>query len=452
MKKIICLFLFFSQIIVKAQLLVYTVAGSDTATSVGDGRPATNAGLGTTEGIWLDGSCNLYISDLGDRRIRKVTSTTGIITTIAGGLGNGYSGDGGPATNAKIDMYGLWVDALGDVYFADPNSGRIRIVNVTTGIINTFAGGGSSLGDGGQAKNALLNNPANVYGDKLGNIYIAESTRRRKVNAITGIISTIAGNGITGYSGDGGPATNAKLSSPVGMIFDAKNNLYIAERGNAVIRKIDSTTGIITTVVGTTPGYSGDNGPATAAQISNLNSIAIDFYNDIIIGDLQNNVLRKVDAITGIITTIAGVGPTIIGSSAEGAAATAADIHPEFIYLDLSGNIYFSQYLNPLRKITHYYPGLPNGSNYCGETGIHDIEPSGNTEMKIFPNPTTNKITIKSYNAIEQVLITNTIGQIILQQSYNTVEKSKEVDVGSLSNGIYFVKVNGVYAGKFAKK
>ena len=316
-------------------------------------------------------------------------------------------------------------------------------MDAVTGIITTFAGGGSLLADGIPATSIQLNLPQNVYGDGKGNIYIAERGRIRKVNT-SGIISTIAGTGVIGLSGDGGPATSAQIGGgTAGMLFDASGNLIIADRGNCRIRKINKTTGIITTIAGTTDGYSGDNGPATNAQLSGPISFVIDNYGNLVIGDNGNNYLRKVDAITGIITTIAGVGTSITGNTSNGAPATSAEIHPEFLYLDLQGNIYFSNYGGDIRKITNYNPGLGNSGSNCGPPNeTHNIISKNIQAIELYPNPATNELHIKmlqgAYNTFN---ITNSIGQVMIQQHILSTETS--VPVNALPVGMYYILFKG---------
>jgi len=419
-------------------MLVYTVAGNTHPISLGDGGPATAAEISGTEGIWMDGSCNLYISE--NCRIRKVTATTGIITTIAGNGTPGYSGDGELATNGEIKPYGLFSDATGNVYIADADNNRIRRVDAITGVINTYAGGGGvTLGDNGPATNAQLNEPENVYGDDAGNIYIGEGYGRlRKVNT-AGVITTIAGTGTRGYSGDGGPATDAQIINPSGMLFDMDDNFYFADRANSIIRKINSE-GIITTIAGIPDsfGYSGDGGPATAAQLSGPISFVIDYLGNMVIGDNQNNCMRKVDATTGIITTIAGVDTGITGSYADGVPATAANIHPEFMYLDRSGNIYYSCYCNQVRKVIHYNPAELYGANNCGETAVPVVQPA-NSKVEIYPNPASDKIAIMATDKIESLELLNLIGQTVYKQSYG-ITSTADVDISNFANGVYFVK------------
>jgi sugar lactone lactonase YvrE len=200
-------------------------------------------------------------------------ASTGIITTVAGTGTAGFSGDGGPATSAKLNFWtsGLAVDAANNLYIADDQNHRIRKVNASTGIITTVVGTGTSgfSGDGGPATSAKVNRPVTPVLDSAGNIYFADDGNRRirKVTASTGVITTIAGTGATGFSGDGGPATSASFDKVRGLALDTAGNLYISEQGSYRVRKITGSTGIITTVVGTgTSGFSGDGGPATSAN------------------------------------------------------------------------------------------------------------------------------------------------------------------------------------------
>ena len=334
---------------------VFTVAGDSIVGFSGDGGLATAASLGSTEGVWLDSAGDIFFTDLGNFRIRKINAATGIITTIAGTGTGGYTGDGILATDAEIYFpYGLFADNAGNCYFADRSNNRIRKIDAISGIINTVAGNGmvGFSGDGGQATNAKVNYPENVYIDRLGNMYITADSRIRKVSASTGIISTIAGTGTSGYLGDGGLATNAQIDgAAAGMIADSIGNLFFADRGNNAIRKINAITHIITTVAGTgVAGYTGDSGMATLARIYGPIGLSLDRFNNIIISDNTNNVIRKVDAVTGIITTIAGTGdPSDLSS--EGLPALIATMHPEFLYINSVGTIYYSNFGRHICKI-----------------------------------------------------------------------------------------------------
>lgn len=420
---------------------VYTVAGwYPQGTVTTDGTPATNAKISATEGVWMDNKCNIYFTD-NTSKIRKVDMTSGLIYTVAGIDTRGYSGDGGPATNAKIAAYGLFVDKFDDLYIVDGGN-RVRKIKASTGIITTVAGGGTVLGDGGPATVATLNAPDNVYGDNAGNLYIGEKTRIRKVNA-AGIITTIAGTGIGGLSGDGGPATNAQVWAPTTMLLDGKGNLLFADRGNSRIRKINLTTGLISTIAGSSIGYSGDGGLATNAQLSAPLSFAIDKYDNLIIGDNQNDCIRKVDATTGIITTIAGVGRHAIGDNGEGVPATAAEMHPEFLYLDVFGNLLYSNFGKQIRKITNFNPANPYGINDCRSTEIGTIQLKPFDNPIVYPNPASDKLVIKADNATYGSLkMISVLGQQIMEQEISSSNET-QISLNDVPEGFYMVILTG---------
>jgi uncharacterized alkaline shock family protein YloU len=263
--------------------IVTTIAGTGDNGFSGDGGVATSAELFIPVGIAIDSSGNVYIDDLFNHRIRKITISTGIITTIAGTGVVSFSGDGKQGSDAALSSpYAVEADILGNVYIADFYNHRIRKVN-TTGIITTIAGcggSGSFSGDTGQATSAFLNNPAGVAADQSGNVYIADmnNNRIRKVTVSTGIINTIAGSSTSGgFSGDNGQATSAGLDSPRGITVDASGNFFFADSNNHRIRKVTVSTGIITTIAGTgTASYSGDGGLATSAFLNNPSDVALD--------------------------------------------------------------------------------------------------------------------------------------------------------------------------------
>jgi uncharacterized protein (TIGR03437 family) len=281
----------------------------------GDKGAATSAGLNSPSGMTFDSSANFYIADTDNYEIRKVTG--GIISTVAGenSLGAGFTGDLGLATSAGLwNPSGVAVDSAGNIYIADAYNNVVRVVCQTqtpiactnnafiggavwaSGDINTFAGdnttGSGYIGDGGPATGALLNNPAYVLLDATGDLYISDSGNNviRKVNT-SGIISTVAGNGIAGYSGDGGPALQAELSNPKGLALDSSNNLYIADTGNSAIRMVNTSGAIVTIAGNGTPGSSGDGGPATGAQLYFPSGVAVNGGN-VYIADSQNNAIR----------------------------------------------------------------------------------------------------------------------------------------------------------------
>jgi sugar lactone lactonase YvrE len=280
---------------------ISTVAGNGTAGSSGDGSAATSAKINTPYGVALDSAGNLYIADNGNNLIRKVDASTGKISTVAGNGTGGYSGDGGVATSAEIKYpISVALDSAGNIYIADQSNHRIRKVDASTGKISTVAGNGSIgySGDGSAATSAELQYPAGVALDSAGNIYIADTfnQRIRKVDASTGKISTVAGNGTQGYSGDGSTATSAEFYYPDGLVVDSAGNLYIADEYNHRIRKVDAGTGKISTVAGNgTSGYSGDGGAATSAELAIPWGVVVDGAGNLYFSDSTNNRIRKVD-------------------------------------------------------------------------------------------------------------------------------------------------------------
>ncbi len=275
--------------------------------------------------------------------INTIDSSFGqIITTIAGNGTWGFSGEGGPATNAQFNfLAGVTADKSGNIYIADQTNGVVQKID-SNGILTRFAGSGvfGYGGDGGPATNAELETYffMGLAVDSSGNVYIGCGGTVRKVNA-SGIISRVAGTGAFGYSGDGGPAAAAELSVVTGLCFDKTGNLYISDEQNSVIRMVD-TSGIISTIVGTSFGFSGDGGPATAAQLKTPAGIAFDDSGNLYICDYNTLRLRKVNT-AGIITSIAGGNPADIGCC-PGCAATSINLGATGIAIDHSGNIYVS--------------------------------------------------------------------------------------------------------------
>jgi len=288
---------------VSSTSVIRTVAGNGTPGNSGDGGNATSAQL-DPHTVSLDVSGNLYISDTSANCVRKV-SLDGTITTVAGNGNAGYSGDGGQAINARLnDPAGLAVDPSGNLYIGDALNYRVRKI-ATDGTITTFAGTGVSgfSGDGGSAVNARLTIPGSLAADDAGNVFIADGTRVRRVSS-DGIIRTVAGNGTSADSGDGGPATQAALNTPSGIAVDSSGNLFIAETRGERIRVVSAGTGIINTIAGNgTSGYSGDGGPAISAQLNSPDGLAVDSSGNIYVTDFWNRVIRLLQPVTGLTTS-----------------------------------------------------------------------------------------------------------------------------------------------------
>jgi uncharacterized protein (TIGR03437 family) len=332
--------------------IINTIAGDGTQGYEGDSGPATQGELyGPYAAVPAGG--NLYISDTGNSVIRYVVPVAnGNISTIAGNNTAGYAGDGGQATSAELNKPGgLAVDSSGNVYIADTYNHVIRKIT-TAGKISTIAGNGTSgyQGDNGLATGAELNTPSNVALDAAGaNLYIADSGNFmiRKVTFSTGNIVAMAGTAtVSGYYGDGGAATAATLNDPEGVALDAAGNLYIADTQNDVIRKVSN--GIISTFAGIGNQeclsfgecFSGDGGPATKAQLNHPKGLAFDSAGNLYVADCDNMRIRMI-APSGIITTIAGDGA--VGYAGDGGPATSAALYfPSAVSVDSSGNIYIA--------------------------------------------------------------------------------------------------------------
>jgi len=315
--------------------------------------------------VCRDSSDNIYFADSDNHSICKIDATTEAITRVAGDGLSGYSGDGGLATEARLDSpHGVALDSLGNIYIADTKNNCIRKVDAF-GNIATVAGKGLAgyTGDGGPATNAKLNKPRGVFVDASGDIYIADTDnhRIRKVDAGTQQISTVAGTGSGGFSGDGGPATSAELKGPEGVFVDESGNIFIADTDNHCIRKVDAATQEINTVagIGGSSGFEGDGGPATSAKLNNPRGVFVDTSGDIYIADTDNHRIRKVDAGTQQISTVAGSGSG--GFSGDGGAATSAKLeNPEGVYVDSNGNIFIADTGNHRLRVVSTHDGKIN--------------------------------------------------------------------------------------------
>ncbi len=358
-----------------------TIAGNGTGTHAGDGSAATGASLQSPAYVKTDAMGNIYVADKLNNRVRKI-SATGVITTIAGTGGTVFSGDGGAATAATLwQPMGVAVDGSGNVYISDATHYRIRKIN-TAGIISTIAGTGTTgFGTDGVAATATnIGAPAGICFDAAGNLVFAERSynRVRKIDMTTGIISTIAGTGSSSFGGDGAAATAAFLNQPYDVNYDTAGNLYIADYNNNRIRKVNAA-GIISTYAGDgTTTFSGDGGAATAASLYKPSGVWADSAGNVFIADTWHNKVRKVGA-TGTISSVAGTGAAGYGGDG-GTGAVAVFNYPSSITMDNSGNLYLTDDNNHrVRKIARDVITITGATNICvsGSTTLSASVPMG---------------------------------------------------------------------------
>jgi hypothetical protein len=497
--------------------IITTMAGTGFGGFTADGVAASTSGVYNPYDVGMDSLGNIYIGDVGNNRIRQV-DPSGVIHTIAGTGTAGYNGDGIPATTAQLDFpYGMSVNWAGNVVISDMNNNRVRLIQSVEagGTIITIAGTGVAgySGDGGLATSAQINNPQGIFWDLNGDVYFADAWNHRVRKISGGMITTIAGNGTATSSGDGGPATAAGVNHPSGITADAAGNIYIAEMMGHKIRRV-STSGIITTVAGDgTVGYGGDGGPAIAAQLRYPKGVCIDRLGNILFTDTDNQLVRKVNITTGIITTIAGT-PGVATYGGDGGPATLASLsYPQGIFVDKGGNTYIGDCINNrVRKIICAPPsvspitgvdticlggtitlssttgsgtwstggahtsisatGIVSGSsvgldtiryavsNSCTTTTVkHTVYVKSCTtgiigvnviHASISPNPAQNFITVAADEQINTLTITNISGQTVYEATPNFGQT--QVNIAHLPAGNYFVTVNGRSAGQFVKQ
>lgn len=314
----------------------------------GDGGPAVKAKLNQPFGVAFDKAGNLYFSDTFNHRIRRVDVETGIITTVAGNGMKGFGGDGGKATEATLnEPYGLCFDHTDNLYIVDRLNYCIRKVDAKTGAISTIAGTGGKSGfggDGGPATKALFREPNGICFDGVDKLYVADvaGQRVRVVDLKTGTISTAAGNGTRVSAGDGGPVKDATFAGPRAVAFGPDKCLYVVEREGNSVRRIDFKKQTIERFAGTgKKGYTGDGGPAKAATFDGPKEIDIDKDGNVYVVDTENEAIRRIDAKTGIITTVAGKGRSKTPGLGDGGPATAATLgRPHGVAIGPDGAIY----------------------------------------------------------------------------------------------------------------
>jgi hypothetical protein len=424
---------------------IYAFAGNGNTGFSGDGGIAVNAQLKFTEGVAVDANGNVYITDSNNHRIRKV-APGGIITTICGQSSSGFFGNGILATSASLNNpTGITIDAAGNIYFCDSGNSAIRKIN-TSGIITTLAGNGigSYSGDGGPAVSATLSNPKGISVDGSGNIYIADYSNNciRKISS-TGTITTIAGNGSPGFSGDGGLAVSSQLSLPEAVLVDASGNIYISDSFNHRVREIN-TSGIINTIAGNGgAGFSGDGGNATLASVKEPRGLILDGTGNLFIASNSGRI-RVINSV-GIINTFCGTG--VLGNSGNGGPANLAQmILPTGLAIDPANNVFLCDPGSSVVRII-CSTSCPLG------TGIDGIDINGLSPL-LSPNPVLNILNLKAGNADldnSVVKILNFLGETVLMQDF-----SNTVDVSTLPIGVYNLKIvsqnNQTYNFKFIKE
>ena len=388
----------------------------------GDGIQAVNATLSQPQGLAFDTAGNLYVADVGHSRIRKI-STGGVISTVAGNGTSGFSGDGGPGTAARLNnAVSVALDSSNNLYIVDQANQRIRMVSAA-GTISTLAGNGTASfsGDGGASTSASLNQPSGVAVSSAGVVYIADAANFRVRKITGGIISTVAGNGTSGNSGDGGPATSAQLNTITGVTLDSLGNLYILEAND--LRAISSGQSTIVKIAGgPTAGYSGDGGPPNSATFQFLAALALDSSGaNGYLADAGNNRIRKITATT--VTTIAGNGS--VDFNGEGLPATSASVLvPTWVTTNNLGSLVFTDNgSSSIRKVT-----LGTGilSTLAG-TGLQGTTPDGGTTAGPLNNPSSP--------------IFDAAGNIYF------VERNK---IRKISAGVYSTVANSANASGFA--
>lgn len=348
---------------------IYRFAGTGNPSYSGDGEKADEAQLNGPAGLAVDSSNNVYVAEIHNNVIRKIDSKTRIISTVAGCGLRGFSGDGGLAINARLNgPEGVYVDIYGNIYIADTYNQRIRKVSSRTGKIETIAGTGQAgyNGDNIAATDACLNYPAGVVVDSKGNIYFNDykNERIRKINT-EGIISTFAGTGIPGYSGDGTPANKAQVNDVYGLGIDLKDNVYIMDSLNFAVRKVDADSGIISTIVG-----KGEPGPIV--EFENINNsyiggpihkkgtigleaphaVEVDSNGNIFIGDTGSYRIRMVNMVHNLVYSVAGNGRE--GNSGDNGPALNACLGVHGLRIDSSGNLYFVDFLNHVVRVIKF--------------------------------------------------------------------------------------------------
>lgn len=405
---------------------INTISGTGVGGFSGDGFVSTGAQLHNPQSVTLDNNNNVYILDFLNYRIRKINNS-GIIVTIAGNGNNGFTGDGSIATSAEMNPYGVAVNRNNELYISDASWNVIRKVN-SLGIISTVVGIGmyGNTGDGGPASAAKIGSPYGMAFDTANNLYFADAKQHvvRKVNA-AGIITKFAGNDTAGYAGDGDFAILARLDSPYAVAADRKGNVYISDIKNNVIRKVDPT-GVISTYAGiaSTFGHSGDGGAANAALLNRPAGIAVDTLGNLFIADADNDVIRKVDT-AGIITTVVGNGTP--GFGGDMGSVNGCNLHTPFgVAVAKNGDLYIADANNQRIRKTYAPVSVTEV--------VRDV-------IAVYPNPATENITVTGTAAGDKITIADVTGRIINTDLMAISSTSVTISLSAVPTGVYILKV-----------
>ncbi len=422
--------------------------GNGTATTM-NGVPATANGFEYPAFITFGKNGNMYFSIEPDFNLICTVDTFGVSSIIAGVnvYGTGYSGDGGPATNAKLNQPNcLTTDSAGNVFFSDGSNNRVRKIDISSGIITTIAGNGTAgIGSVGiPATAAELDGPVGLACDAVGNIYLSDNAPRILRIGPDGIINNFAGNGVRGFSGDGGPASAAEFMFITGLTLDNKGNLFITDKYR--IRRIDLSSDTISTVAGNGDStYNGEGIPATDAQIWPQGPVSLDSSGCVFWADVFNYRVREIDP-CGNVRTVAGTG--VPGFSGDGESAISAEFNwPESIGMDKLYNIYVADMANNrIRKITPV-------SDTCSHGGLAVKQPTApaGAGLRLSPNPTYGMLKISAPWPVEALEVVDALGRTVLQRKFNAAY-SQDADVGQLPPGVYCAIVNGGARKMFVKE
>ncbi len=402
---------------------IRTIAGTGVGAYSGDGGYSTAAELHAPLDVKLDKTGNVYVLDLLNYRIRKI-STTGVISTVAGTGVAGYTGDGSISTSANMRPYGFAVDNGNNIYIADASYGVIRKVN-TAGIISTIAGTGiqGNTGNGGPALSAQMNGIYGLAVDTAGSIYVVDAISNTvRIISKTGTIDRFAGNDTAGYSGDGGFASEARLDSPYAIALDHKGNAYISDMLNNVVRKVDAM-GIISTYAGNgMQGYTGDGGPAISASLNRPAGLTVDADGNVYIADADNDVIRKVDTFGNILTVIGNGTP---GFGGDLGPVLGCNLHTPFgVAADGVGDIYIADANN--QRIRKTYTPV-------------SVNETSKIVVDAYPNPVTNKLFLTGLTVGDNLYVLDVTGRKLVDMK--AANESETLKMSSLSAGIYFLHI-----------